>query len=99
MSGFNADLGITVAHADSWAGIGTTDIADRATRENALSSTLAPLATHAVGPGHRAVPEEADPYRTVSNVTVTASCTHLHSADLPEKLKCLYSPMIINALD
>jgi hypothetical protein len=35
----------------------------------------------------------------VSNVTVTASCTHLLFADLPEKLKCLYSPMIINALD
>ncbi len=64
MSGFNADLGITVAHADSWAGIGTTDIADRSTREMALSGALAPLATHAVGPGHRAITEDADPYRT-----------------------------------
>ncbi|MBJ7369389.1 MAG: HD domain-containing protein, partial [Ilumatobacteraceae bacterium] len=64
MSGYNADLGITVAHADSWAGIGTTDIADRSSREVALSGALAPLATHAVGPGHRAIAEDADPYRT-----------------------------------
>ena len=64
MSGFDAALGITVAHADSWAGIGTTDIADRPSREEALSGALAPLATHAVGPGHRAIAEEADPYRT-----------------------------------
>ena len=64
MSGFNADLGITVAHADSWAGIGTTDIADRSSREIETSSALAPLATHSVGPGHRAIAEEEDPYRT-----------------------------------
>ncbi|NCV21477.1 MAG: HD domain-containing protein, partial [Chloroflexi bacterium] len=64
MSGFNADLGITVAHADSWAGIGTTDIADRSSRELSLSSSLAPLATQSVGPGHRAVAEQEDPYRT-----------------------------------
>jgi hypothetical protein len=35
----------------------------------------------------------------VSNATVTASCTLLPFADLPEKLKYLCSPMIINALD
>jgi hypothetical protein len=35
----------------------------------------------------------------VSNAIVIASCMHLHFADLPEKLKCLFSPTIINALD
>jgi hypothetical protein len=33
----------------------------------------------------------------VSNAIVTASCTHRPFAALPEKLKCLFSPMIINA--
>jgi hypothetical protein len=35
----------------------------------------------------------------VSNAIVTASCTHRPFAALPEKLKCLFSPMIINAHD
>jgi hypothetical protein len=35
----------------------------------------------------------------VSNAIVTASCMHLHFADLPEKLRCLFSPTIISALD
>ena len=64
MSGFDAKSGITLAHVDSWAGIGTTQIADRASRESDLDSTLAPLATHAVGGGHRAVSEDPDPYRS-----------------------------------
>ncbi len=55
---------ITVAHSDSWAGIGTTDIADRATREASQDSELAPLATRAVGPGNRDRAEQEDPYRT-----------------------------------
>jgi dGTPase len=64
MSGNSASSGITLAHADSWAGIGTTDIADRLARESTEDSTMAPLATRAVGPGNRARPEEEDPYRT-----------------------------------
>jgi dGTPase len=64
MAGHNASLGITVAHADSWAGTGTIDIADRSAREIEASIALAPLATHSVGPGHRAIAEEEDPYRT-----------------------------------
>ncbi|NCX06223.1 MAG: deoxyguanosinetriphosphate triphosphohydrolase, partial [Actinobacteria bacterium] len=39
-------------------------MADRSAREAALTGALAPLATHAVGPGHRAIAEDADPYRT-----------------------------------
>jgi dGTPase len=64
MSGNSALSGITLAHTDSWAGIGTTDIADRITRESTEDSTMAPLATRAVGPGNRVRPEEDDPYRT-----------------------------------
>jgi dGTPase len=64
MSGFDSSPSITVAHADSWAAIGTTDIADRHQREAEIGSFLAPLATHATGPGTRAIPEEPDPYRT-----------------------------------
>ena len=56
--------GITVAHADSWAGIGTRDIADRADRESTNDSELAPHATRATGGGTRALPEEPDPFRT-----------------------------------
>ena len=64
MSGNSASSGITLAHADSWAGIGTTEIADRLARESTEDSTMAPLATRAVGPGNRVRPEEEDPYRT-----------------------------------
>lgn len=64
MSGNAASTSITLAHADSWAGIGTTDIADRFEREAQSDSQLAPLATSSTGPGHRALSEEADPYRT-----------------------------------
>ena len=64
MSGSSSDHGITVAHADSWAGIGTRDIADRAVREDILDRELAPLATRATGAGTRDHQEEADPYRT-----------------------------------
>ena len=55
---------ITLAHSDSWAGIGTTDIADRVAREATEDTHLAPLATRAVGPGNRERPENEDPYRT-----------------------------------
>ena len=64
MAGSSTDAGITVAHADSWAGIGTTDVAARGAREALLDDQLAPLATRAVGPGNRGIAEEADPYRT-----------------------------------
>lgn len=64
MAGQSSTLGITVAHQDSWAGIGTTDVALRDTRENLLDEQLAPLATRAVGAGRREKPEEPDPYRT-----------------------------------
>ena len=64
MSGSSSDHGITVAHADSWAGIGTRDIADRTVREDLLDKELAPLATRATGAGTRDTQEEADPYRT-----------------------------------
>ena len=64
MSGNSATSGITLAHADSWAGIGTTEIADRLAREATEDTTMAPLATRAVGPGNRVRPEEEDPYRT-----------------------------------
>jgi len=64
MSGFEDAPGITLAHANSWAGIGTKDIADRFSREVTEDSSLAPLATRAVGHGNRVTTEEADPYRT-----------------------------------
>jgi len=64
MSGFAESAGITLAHANSWAGIGTRDIADRFSREDSLDSILAPLATRPVGPGNRLAPEEPDMFRT-----------------------------------
>ena len=64
MSGFEDAPGITLAHSDSWAGIGTKDVADRFSREAHEDTSMAPLATRAVGPGNRVHPEDADPYRT-----------------------------------
>lgn len=64
MTGQSTTTGITVAHQDSWAAIGTTDIALRDSREKTLDDQLAPLATRAVGSGRRVIPEEPDPYRT-----------------------------------
>jgi len=60
----NTSSSITLAHADSWAGIGTTNIATRGAREATEDSTMAPLATRGVGPGNRATAEDEDPYRT-----------------------------------
>lgn len=62
MAGHGSDS-ITFAHADSWAGPGSTDIADRFVREHA-DDQLAPHATRATGSGDRALPEDPDPYRT-----------------------------------
>ncbi|MFM8602451.1 MAG: HD domain-containing protein [Actinomycetota bacterium] len=64
MSGSASTEGITVAHADSWAGIGTRDVADRHHREEAADREMAPLATRATGAGTRDAPEDPDPYRT-----------------------------------
>ena len=64
MSGNDTGIGITLAHADSWAGIGTKDIADRFDREDPVGAELAPLATRATGAGNRALQEEPDAYRT-----------------------------------
>jgi dGTPase len=64
MAGHGSDSDVRRAHADSWAGTGTKDIADRLTREHLADSELAPHATSATGAGNRALPEEPDPFRT-----------------------------------
>lgn len=64
MSGQQSGAGITLAHADSWAGIGTTDVSDRYSREDAADRDMAPLATRATGAGTRDRQEEPDPFRT-----------------------------------
>lgn len=64
MGGNAADGGITVAHADSWAGLGTTDVAERSEREGSAAAELAPLATRATGGGTRTISEEPDEFRT-----------------------------------
>jgi dGTPase len=63
MSGHTV-AGIQLAHADSWAGPGTTTIVDRRAREEAQDLAMATLATRAFAAGERAVGEEPDPYRT-----------------------------------
>ena len=62
MHGFDSD-GIRFAHADSWAGAGSTHIIDRIEREAREHVSLAPLATRSFGAGNRAIAEEADPSR------------------------------------
>ena len=64
MHGFNSPDGIIFAHADSWAGAGSTNIVSRAEREAREDAQLAPLATRAFGAGNRAITEQADDYRT-----------------------------------
>ena len=64
MHGFNSPHGIIFAHADSWAGAGSTNIVSRAEREAREDAQLAPLATRAFGAGNRAITEQADDYRT-----------------------------------
>jgi dGTPase len=63
MRGHHAD-GVALAHADSWAGPGSSATAERAGREEHEREHLAPLATRAFGAGDRAVEEEPDPFRT-----------------------------------
>jgi dGTPase len=64
MAGHGADHGVRLAHADSWAGSGTTTIANRADRERREGEQLAVLATRATGAGDRVVDEEPDRWRT-----------------------------------
>lgn len=64
MAGRTLRDGITVAHADSTAGTGSTDVAGREDRERHPGPELAPLATRSTGAGDREVPEPPDPHRT-----------------------------------
>ena len=63
MRGHQVD-GVALAHADSWAGPGSTDTVPRVAREEGEHELLAPLATKAVGAGDRVDEEEPDPFRT-----------------------------------
>jgi dGTPase len=63
MSG-HSDGNVALAHADSWAGSGSTDLADRLHRERRDNEALSTLATRASDSGNRMVDEEADPWRT-----------------------------------
>ena len=64
MSGRNSDIGVTLAHDDSWAGPGSNTTHDRRSREEVEDRQLSRLATRAEGAGQRALDEEPDPYRT-----------------------------------
>ena len=64
MAGHGAEHGVRLAHADSWAGSGTTHIARRADRERREAEHLAVLATRASGAGDRLIDEEPDLWRT-----------------------------------
>ena len=64
MSGSDSAEGITLAHADSWAGTGETSTVPREAREDTEDSMLSRLATRAVGAGDRERPEEPDEFRT-----------------------------------
>jgi dGTPase len=64
MAGNASTNNITLAHADSWAALGTKDIADRVSREASAAMPLAPFATHSVGAGNRVLAEDDDPFRT-----------------------------------
>ena len=64
MSGSASADGITLAHADSWAGTGETSTLPREVREHTEDSVLSRLATRSLGAGDRERAEEADPFRT-----------------------------------
>lgn len=55
---------VAFAHADSWAGSGSTSLVSRARREEVETESLSLLATRACGAGDRLVEEEPDPWRT-----------------------------------
>ncbi len=63
MRGHTVD-GVALAHADSWAGPGWRSTAERAMREDAEHTHLAPHATKGSGAGERVDEEAPDPYRT-----------------------------------
>lgn len=64
MAGHGPEHGVRLAHADSWAGTGSTTIFRRADREGRESEHLSVLATRAHGAGDRLVEEEPDRWRT-----------------------------------
>ncbi|MFZ4811422.1 MAG: HD domain-containing protein [Ilumatobacteraceae bacterium] len=64
MAGHGAEHGVRLAHADSWAGSGSSFQLDRRAREEREHAALATLATRAHGAGDRFVEEEPDPWRT-----------------------------------
>jgi dGTPase len=55
---------VRVAHADSWAGTGTSSLVTREAREEWEDGRLALHATRSWGAGNRATEEEPDPFRT-----------------------------------
>jgi dGTPase len=55
---------VRLAHADSWAGTGTSTVVTREAREEWEDGRLALHATRAWGAGNRATEEEPDPFRT-----------------------------------
>ncbi len=65
MAGHSVDGAVRQAHAgaDAWP-VGPVEVFDREAREAAEAAALAVGATRAVGAGHRARPEEPDPWRT-----------------------------------
>ena len=60
----HGDGSVAFAHADSWAGGGSTSLVTREQREEAEVESLSRLATRAVGAGDRLVVEQPDPWRT-----------------------------------
>jgi len=64
MAGHGSEHGVRLAHADSWAGTGSTTLVEREAREALEAASLATLATRASGAGRRAVEEEPDGWRT-----------------------------------
>lgn len=60
----HTDDDVVLAHADSFAGVGTAEILTREAREERDATLLASNATQASGAGDRSTPEEPDPYRT-----------------------------------
>ncbi|NBR99616.1 MAG: HD domain-containing protein [Actinobacteria bacterium] len=55
---------IRLAHSDSWAGTGTTQLVERLEREEREDKTLSVHATRSFGAGNRAISEQPDKFRT-----------------------------------
>jgi dGTPase len=60
----HADGSIAFAHADSWAGTGSSSLVSRQLREVIETDAMSPQATRAVGAGSRLEEEAPDPWRT-----------------------------------